>query len=220
MKYCCLFILGICLHVACAAQDSLQTPLQRFGGGGYFKIGYGAITTEGIPAVLNSRSTFAPDVLTVGGGGFAYLNRVVIGGNGFGMTGSRHGDTLITHGGGGFEFGYDLLNGANRQLLATVMLGGRGTTINITNRNSAPVFTSGSVMAGINLHLLQYVFLTPKASEASGGIHVGLRLCAWTSFGGGTWERDGRKIAGSGNYQPQGVMLSATFGGAGFGSRR
>lgn len=220
MKFYGFFIIGICLHLAGAAQDSLQTSLQRFGGSGYFKIGYGAVATAGIPAILNSHSSFAPDVLSVGGGGFAYLNRVVIGGNGFGMVGSRRGDTLLTHGGGGFEFGYDLLNQTNRQFLATVMLGGRGTSINIDNDNDAPVLTSGSILAGINLQLLQYVFFTPKDAGEMGGVHVGLRLSVWTSFAGSTWERNGRKITGSGNYQPQGFMFSATFGGAGFGSRR
>lgn len=216
MKTCVVSAFFLFMSLTRAAQGLSQAVLRRTGGGGYFKIGYGTASAEGIGKVLRSRSRFASDAVVVGGGGFSYLNRVIIGGNGFAMLGDSRGDTSVVHGGGAFEFGYDLLNRPKRQLLATLWFGGRGTSVEVKNGSE---WNTGSLLAGGNLHFLNYVFFAPRNANETGGIHFGLRLSAWTSFASSPWERDGRRLAGADKYRPQGLMLTVTFGGGGFSNK-
>ncbi|MCS6968755.1 MAG: hypothetical protein RMJ44_08780 [Cytophagales bacterium] len=189
---------------------------QRFGGGGYFKIGYGWVTTTGINQALSTPTQFSTSVFNLGGGGYSYLNRLILGGSGAVMLSNSKGDTLIIHGGGGFEFGYDVLSKPTTQLHATLLLGGRGTNVQ-AGPNKSNHISSNGVMVGATLHLLQHVVFSPKDEKKIGGFQIGLRISAWTSLLSSSWKRnDGLKLTRIESYQPSAIIISATFGGAGF----
>jgi hypothetical protein len=91
-------------------------PLKHVGGRGFFMVGANTMDIDKLNARLknNGYQTFSKTGIAFGGGGFGILNRLIIGGEGFGVSlGSKSGtvgaDTYKTSLNGGyglFKIGY------------------------------------------------------------------------------------------------------------------
>lgn len=205
---------------------SLQVNAQLSGvkgGFGYAKIGMGIIPSSSV------RSLFAPGessnlFLTFGGGGYAQLGKYLVGGSGWGSSATYElfgngGEYYINHGGGGFEFGYELKQTNNRKIFGTILLGGMGTEI--ARADGRVGYSQGSIILGANVHAIQFFWPKPQSLTNYGGFNAGLRVGVYGGIGNGLKPTSGIFIPAppnQTNYNPFGVNITLTIGGGGFGA--
>ena len=189
---------------------------KNFGGSGYALFGGGLVETSRMNEVIGYNSTIPENGIAVGGGGFAYWNRLTIGGSGYGFAGSKLNhegvDYRITHGFGGMEVGYDILGQAKQKCIAALMYGGRGTIINVESGDLKDKnITNSSPILGATVHWQRLI-----AGEGSSGFMLGIKGGFWSSFPGNKWAQEGVEERPNIPYIPYGVFIGITVGGGGY----
>jgi len=212
--------------------DSKGAPAVR-GGKGSFMIGWGALDLEPLNQTLASAGypPFAEDYLTLGGGGHAVLGRLVLGGQGHGylqdkqdvaLAGGNH-RTSLAAGMGFFDLGVVAWSGHGVALTPMVGLGGGALLFEIQELSS-PTFgevlqqpgrrsslsTSGFLVdLGVHLDWI----LGPVQRGVRSGAVVGLRAGWILSPFKGSWQLDGRDIAGGPRVGIEGPYVRFSVGG-------
>jgi hypothetical protein len=214
-----LFVLLISLSVSVQSQmDALR------GGAGHFRFGYANHNLSAMNSWLpENYPELRNDFITVGGTGYVIMNRVILGGEGFGSTGTTVSrDTLSASpsiGRGMLNVGYVIYDYKNFLLYPLFGFGGGGTTIrfrenagfgNLVNRvkETDVSFTNSNLMLSISIGADSY-FLSENRKH---GFSLGLRAGYIYAMQNTTWRRNHTEIAGP-NMNTSGFYLTVGIGG-------
>lgn len=217
------FFLILALSSFMAVNGQTKTK-KRVGGFGYFNSGYMYAGTTGVNALLTNNPNIPVHNALFGGGGFLLLNRLVLGGNGFGAFGENipgdiDGEQLaLLHGGGGFEVGLEWLNKKTAFLISTFHIGGTGHTLERIKGNdmSQVEYLAGGAHFGFNsmfIHLLQ-----SKKDDDAGGFALGLKMMVLFKFNDNEWKKEDQTSTGT-QYKPLMFHIGLTIGGGGYSLR-
>jgi hypothetical protein len=203
-----LIILALATSVPSAAADD---RLPR-GGAGYFMIGGSLLRCDGLNAALerDGYSHFPGSFLTLGGGGHAFIGRLVLGGEGQGLVGRRGGNgdskTVLSGGCGFFNVGYVAHSGSGLVVYPLFGVGAGSVDLKIMGRDAAS-FTEvlGDPRRSARLQrsgfLMQLAigadqWLGPAASGRRRGFFIGVRAGYVLAPVKGGWELDGMEVEG------------------------
>lgn len=225
-----LFILSLFFFSPIYAQNNIQG-----GGGGGFTIGYGTMDVSAFNDFLpDNYPKFNGTHLLMGGMGYGFNNRFVMGGGGSALIGDEIiNDSLSASIGGGmgtFNFGYLLVNREQMKIFPMLGLGGGGYGLNITNNSNVSTedikadpfreisISKGGFIADVSLH---FNFLpglqTDDESGSSGGFMTGLQVGYLWSFPDSRWEYTGGNITGGPNFGLNMFYVKLILGGMGQG---
>lgn len=214
-----LVILLVSLAISLQAQmDAIH------GSAGHFRFGY---ANHNLSAMNNWLPANYPDLrndfITVGGTGYVIMNRVILGGEGFGSTGTTVSrDTLSaspTIGRGMLNVGYVVYDYKNFLLYPLFGFGGGATTIrfrenagfgNIVNRVKETdfSFTNSNLMLSISVGADSY-FISESRKH---GFSLGLRAGYIYALQNATWRRNSTEISGP-NMSTSGFYFTIGIGG-------
>jgi hypothetical protein len=161
--------------------------------GGANNINIGELNTR---LKSNGYREFSETCISFGGGGYGILNRLVIGGEGFGMStknesGTVGGETFKTTLSGGyglFKLGYVVYRKGGFNLYPAVGFGGGGLALEIAKRETVPfddilkspkrhvTLSTGSFLVDIEVGADYLMVLNRKATGEEGGLSFGARL--------------------------------------------
>ncbi len=200
---------------------------------GYFMIGAvsldlsnlnAALRTSGYPKLPNRFFSF-------GGGGLSFVNNLVIGGEGSGLSNTSvtgNGNEISLSGGYGmFEIGYRLFSTKKTALYPLLGMGGGGLNLRITNENLSANFPdllkhpAGSVQIGSGAFLLDlgfggYWLLRAKEKKGRiGGFLVGFRMGYLVALFGQNWKLQDVSILNAPKTRFSGPYFRVTIGGGG-----
>jgi hypothetical protein len=173
----------------------------------------------------------APTGFVFGGGGGALINRLWIGGKGFGMIvdtpNSSRGSAALSGAGGGGELGYAVVASPHWLVVPFVGVGGFSYSLSVTNTGSSPLpvysgetigrggeskYTAGFVTGELGLRVSRLVFW------GSGGLMVGAEIGYLSALQRAAWE------SSSGTSAPESAELRGGYfrlviGGGAFSQR-
>lgn len=182
-----------------------------FGGLAYASVGFmtggfsAMQSTLSQPSVLGTGYDVAPTGFVFGGGIGVLINRLWVGGKGFGMIvdtpNSTHGTAKLSAVGGGGEVGYAVIASPHWLVVPYVGFGGLGYSLDVTNASNDPLplyqgetigrggeskYTAGFFTAEAGIRVSRLIF------SGSGGLMVGaevgylsaLQRAAWASSSG------------------------------------
>ncbi len=222
-----LLVLFALQPVPLDAQRRRQPPTPTQGGRGFFMIGAQQFDLDALNGRLSRAGLPTRDdvLLTLGGGGFFYRNRLVLGGEGHAVLSSAESTgafrSTLAGGYGLFNVGYAVV--ARRGLLVypLVGFGGGGLVVDIEER-SAPTFDDvlGQPRRGSELVQSQLVLAAAigadrvfARSNGRGGIAVGFRA-GWTfAPDDGEWSLGRNDVANGPGGGLTGPFLRVSIGG-------
>jgi hypothetical protein len=235
-----LVAVAVCASTTAAEAQRGRTPPAQ--GMGYFATGWQRLDLGDLNTRLQTAGyqPFSEDFVSVGGGGFAVRQRVVIGGEGhaiLGPSGTDAAGTLRTRLAGGsamFNLGYVVARTPSASLAPMVGIGGGGLTLDILDR-AAPTFdevlqnprrsarmTSGSLL--LDASAMAQVRLTdgPRRDRPGrGGLAVGVRAGYTFAPFSPEWRTDtGNDIAAGPDTSLDGAYVRVMIGGWGARPRR
>ena len=172
--------------------------LQYSGGRGFFMGGANNINIGGLNTRLknNGYREFSETCISFGGGGYGLLNRLVIGGEGFGvLSGDRSGvvgsetfKTTLRGGYGLFKLGYVIYKRGGFNIYPAVGIGGGGITLDIGKKETVPFddilkspkrnvqLTTGCLLIDIGVGADYLMILDRKNTGDEGGLAFGVRV--------------------------------------------
>jgi hypothetical protein len=174
------------------------------------------------------------DFLSIGGGGLAVRNRLLIGGEGHGLISPSttalqdRFRTRITGGYGVFDLGYLLVTGATIDLYPVVGIGGGGLSIEIIERGPVSFddvlrdpgrstrLTSGVLVLDASLGLTYRTTTAARRARPGGtaGLALSIRGGYTLSPVRGEWQVDGvGDVAGAPDARLRGPYLRGSIGG-------
>ncbi|HHW15405.1 MAG TPA: hypothetical protein GXX28_10815 [Firmicutes bacterium] len=134
------FILGLTLALACGLALPLGAQAGEYGGGGYFTPTIIRLDLSSLNAELAKYNypKLGDTVTALGGGGYALIDRLLIGGEGGGFTATAANNqysTSLEGGYGLFRVGYVVHSTERFRLYPSVGLGGGGATLRLRDLN-------------------------------------------------------------------------------------
>ncbi len=204
-----------------------------FGGGGYFSFGVSFLNLDKLNRVLgdNNRAQFRSSFLNIGGGGYGVLNRVVIGGEGFGILSQKRDKgsfrSVLSGGYGFFNLGYIIYEGGRLRFYPVIGIGGSGLNLKIFEvaevnfkdavENPKKIFEASLSSLSVKSELgVDY-----KIGGRYGGWVLGLRVGYVFSPIVGDWKMGDEVVLRNGpEVGVNGFYLRLNFGGYGGGFSR
>lgn len=201
------------------------------GGAGYLMIGGSLLDLNGLNAALaiGRRPRLPDSFLTLGGGGHAFIGRLVLGGEGHGLAGRRgagEGSAPVLSGACGFfDIGY--VGCCSRGLLIYPLfgVGAGGLNMRLTGSQAvsfseALVDTGRSVrlqMSGFLMHIALAAdrWLRPAGRDGRHGVFIGVRAGYAFAPVRSAWELEGREIEGGPKVGWTGPYLRISIGAGG-----
>lgn len=231
-----IFFLFIVLLGALSSQILAQenTAIKTSGGGG-FMIGYGNFPISDLKAFIPQGFNVDPHHLILGGTGHGIRGRFVIGGSGFGTSGTEiNNDSLKISFGGGlgtFDIGYVIVDKTHFKLYPMIGIGGGSYTISIAEkknltagditknpRHEININNGGFVIdVSINLNLIP-LFEYDENENSYGGFMTGLKIGYLYTVPSDSWSYKGGDIANGPNFGLHGFYVSLMIGGFGSSS--
>ena len=139
-----LLFSSLLLFVVVSFSNSQDNSLGKFfGGGGYFSFGISFLDLDKLNRVLsdNNRAQFQSSFLNIGGGGYGVLNKIIIGGEGFGILGQKKDKEnfrcVLSGGYGFFNLGYIIYDVERLRFYPMVGIGGGGLNLKIFEMKGA-----------------------------------------------------------------------------------
>ncbi|NOZ61632.1 MAG: hypothetical protein GXO74_08105 [Calditrichaeota bacterium] len=215
-----------------------ENSFKKAGGSGYFSIGMSKLDIGDLNSRLAAKGypEFSDNFLSMGGGGHTFRDKLVIGGEGFGLTASEEkfslGNTAykanLAVGYGFFDIGYMLFSSKKVNIFPMLGIGGGGASITIIQSGTASFddvlsnpkrnteLSKGAFL--LNLSLNAEYFITFKESkEGVGGLLLGVQagytIAPFTS----DWKIDEYDVTGGPDFNFSGPYLRIEFGGGGMG---
>jgi len=207
---------------------------QKGGGLGYFMIGAATVDLSDLNAALRTAGypKLSNRFLSMGGGGLAFINKLIIGGEGSGLNENSvtaNGNKLSFQGGYGmFQMGYLLFKTKQVNVYPLLGIGGGGLELKIAQQNQSvdfgkilknptgcAQFSSGAFL--VNLGLGGHYFLGSKGnkkSEAS-GFFVGFRLGYLLALTSKNWDLENGTVLNAPKTAFSGPYFQLTIGGGG-----
>jgi hypothetical protein len=224
-----LSFLALVLTVNGAAAQRRGAPVANSGGRGFFMIGVQYMDLEDLNIALLDRGypDFDETFLTLGGGGFAVRNRVLIGGEGHGLLQSQQTSpngalrTGLFAGYGMFNVGYQVVRSRSLALYPLLGIGGGGTTLLIRERATVSFddvlrdpgrsssLTKGALLVG---GAVGGDWFLPFGS-ARGGLILGFRAGYTYAPLDAEWRMDGTDVAGGPSAELTGPYVRFSIGG-------
>lgn len=223
-----LLATGIGAALPAAAEPAFNFDVWE-GAKAYYQPGFSFLDTNSLNQLIAPAgyANYSNTFLTQGGGAQVILDRIVIGGSGFGLSGFRaasgKGETLAVSGGYGLlNLGYVIVRQKNFSLYPMIGIGSGGVKINASEAlNKLFGFTSGSdvfelqssqIVMDIGLGA-DYLIDFNADRKLATGLDVGLKLGYVFVPSPPQWESAGRPVGGSvPNLNTQGVYLSISLG--------
>lgn len=221
--------LGAALPMAPASAEPAFNFDVWEGAKAYYQPGFSFLDTNSLNQLIAPAgyANYSNTFLTQGGGAQVILDRIVIGGSGFGLSGFRaasgKGETLAVSGGYGLlNLGYVIVRQKNFSLYPMIGIGSGGVKINSSEAlNKLFSFTSNSdvfelqssqIVMDIGLGA-DYLIDFNADRKLATGLDVGLKLGYVFVPSPPQWESAGRPVGGSvPNLNTQGVYLSLSLG--------
>ncbi len=204
------------------------------GGFGFFSFGPGILNLGDLNSELKSNNypEFSENLFGMGGGGFAIVNKVVIGGEGYALTAkdvsNNNYKLSLSANYGFFDLGYVIFKKGNLFVYPMVGFGGGGIELKI-RKPGEPTFNDimqdpkwGSTIStgGFLLNFSigsHFLFAFGKDEKGTGGIAIGFRAgYVYTPFEG-DWVMDTEKVGGGPQIGVTGPYVYFSVGGGGFG---
>jgi hypothetical protein len=226
----CALAAGFASALAVPVRAADDTHVPR-GGAGYFMIGGGRPDLGDLNAVLERSGypRFPSSFLTMGGGGHAFIGRLVLGGEG--QTLLERGNalagwkTVLSGGCGFFDVGYIVHSGNALAVYPLIGIGAGSLNLKITGREtasfaevledpgrSARLQKSGFLM---QVALAADWWLGPARRNGRGGLFIGVRAGYVFAPAGGSWELEGREAAAGPAAGWTGPYLKMVIGAGG-----
>jgi hypothetical protein len=232
-RFACTSILAVALALLGLAQPLDAQRRGVFGSAtgsrGFFMIGGEYVDLEELNATLrqNGYPEFDETFLTLGGGGFAIRNRLVIGGEGHALLQSEATTTNgqyragVFGGYGMFNLGYQVFRAGGFSLYPLVGVGGGGLTLRIRQRAVVDFddvlgdpgresnLATGSLLVGGALGM-DWFFGT---GSGRGGFAIGLRGGYNYAPLSSDWHMTGSDVAGGPETDLTGAWVRISIGG-------
>lgn len=209
---------------------------QRGGGHGYFYAGTSFLDLDKLNEALTTRGypRFATQLFSMGGGGHAFIGRLVLGGQGQALFGrskdvvknSTPYKTNLNAGIGMFDIGYVVTPPARLQVFPMLGIGGGGLEVSVVEKQP-PAFDEilehpargARLSTGVfllNLALgLDYLVPTGRDKSGMGGLVLGVEVgYTFTPFFA-PWSADEIEITGGPDVGITGPYLRLKIGGGG-----
>jgi hypothetical protein len=224
------FLFSVCES---KGQDPVAASGQK-GGMGYFMIGACLMNLDNLNSRLtdNGYTGLSDNFFTLGGGGHAILNRMIIGGEGQAMLGDREtGGTFKTSLGGGyglFNLGYVVYSTGSIRIYPLLGIGGGGVNLGIYEQGIAPsfdevlqdprrnadLFTGGFLLSfAIGT---EYFLKTGTDEEEESGWIFGIRAGYTLTPIQGDWHISETVVSAGPDLGITGPYLRIMIGGGGF----
>lgn len=209
----------------------------RWGGIGSGFVGIQSLNFDNTNSTLENESIYRDNInLQFGGSGFLLLgSKYVIMGQGHGSIYSNensNGSSIRpTYGGGGFNFGYTLINKNQLLLFPTIGIGAAGYNLKVENNEQTDIsfgnytissnekteFKLSNSYLDINLNLYKLIDIG-KGDNDVGGISMGLSLGYQLSLGDSNWTElnSTSDIQGLDSNKASSFYLRLLIGGGGF----
>ena len=228
--------LSLLLSISVQGQEATASSNQT-GGMGYFMLGGGKLDIDALNTQLEStgHSTLSDNFISFGGGGHSLKGRLIIGGEGHGLSAqdTESGDYTIAIGAGYgfFNIGYSLYSTGTLNLYPILGIGGGGLSVRIMEKGTSPSFNQvlNNPKRGVDLSTggwllnlalgTDYIFAMEKDKRGQGGFALGLRIGYVFAPIKGDWAMDGMDISGGPDLGITGPYIRLMIGGGGFGVR-
>ena len=230
------FFSCLLLSYSTKAQEAQKNNKNESMGCGAFSIGYGYMDVSKLQVfVPDDISKFGSDHLVIGGTGHAIINRFVIGGSGFGITGDGvKTDSLIVNVSGGvgtFDLGYLILNKNKIKIYPLLGIGGSGFGLQISKNRNYSVnqikndpgqeinISHGGFIAdiSININIIPNLNYDEK-KNSYGGFMTGFKIGYLYSIPSSDWKFSGGNITNGPDFGLSMFYVKLLIGG--FGSQK
>ncbi|RMF62494.1 MAG: hypothetical protein D6743_12075 [Calditrichaeota bacterium] len=230
------FFLFACSCWLIWTSTSEATPEERSrGGSGYFMVGGHQLRLSALNAALSRHGypTFSQGFVSLGGGGYGFFNRLMVGGEGHGLLspdGSRRrGDfkTSLTAGYGFFDLGYLIVADGPMRVYPVFGFGGGGLSLKIRPTESltfddvlsdprrGATLSTGGLLLNLGFGA-EYAFYTGEDGAYRRGLVVGLRVGYVLAPVKGDWSLEGLDVGGGPDLGITGPYVRLLFGGGRF----
>lgn len=214
---------------------SLKSGNQNtYGGFGYFMMGYHSFDLSELNNSFSASGypELSTGSLSVGGGGHYLLKNWLIGGEGFGLPGSKvENDTYTVSSSGGygfFDLGYLVWKTPSFFLYPVLGIGGGGMTVNmkekdlqttsfgdiLNNSGRETNLENGGFMLNFSV-LANYMILGEKEETYSGGFVLGIKAGYILSLDGNNWYQNNEKLNQTPDSGISGPYIAIVLGGGG-----
>lgn len=212
--------------LACTSPLLAQHP-GLHGGAGFFQVGYGRLFH-----FSRTLSAFAPatsglagnDFISLGGGGYARLNKAIVGGGGYALIrqgAQQTGYRAEPFGGGGYLYAGRILVDT-RRFWAYPMAGAGVSVVGLTQyqQQGQTVRESSVLMPGLSLRLgvgADWLVVAAGDETSHGGLMLGLRAGFQFSPASSGWRSSGDVLATDRpTYATNGFFVTLAIGAGGF----
>lgn len=218
------------VHAQTSPDTSASKEAGGAGGAGFFAIGIHSIDIASLNTRLENAGypTFASETLSIGGGGYGVVNRILLGGEGHtlltGDKGVNGRNVSVGAGYGLFTLGYLFRPSSSLHVYPQLGLGGGGLQVEIGSQGNASAFddvlddpnrstTVGRASLLVRLGAgLEYEF---SGSDETGGFRLGLRAGYMLAPVNSDWTLDETTLSGGPAATLQGPFLHLTIGAGG-----
>lgn len=193
------------------------------GAGGHFRAGYANYSMASMNSWLDDMyPTIRKNFVTFGGSGYAVRNNLIIGGEGFGLTGATVSkDTLSvmpTIGMGMLNVGYALYRKRFFLIYPLFGVGGGGLTYRFREVEGKTGSENNYKEADYKLKCSTFLLSVALGADKyaiktnNKGVSVGLRIGYTFAIQDGNWKRKNTEVAGP-NLNLSGFFATIAFGG-------
>lgn len=218
------------VHAQSSPDTSASKEAGDAGGAGFFAIGIHSIDIASLNTRLDNAGypTFASTTVSIGGGGYGVVNRILLGGEGHALLTGDKGvngrDVSVGAGYGLFTLGYLFQPSSSLRVYPQLGFGGGGLELEIGSQGDAQEFddvldapnrsaTVGRASLLVRLGAgLEYEFSGP---DETGGFRLGLRAGYMLAPVHSDWTLDETTLSGGPDATLQGPFLHLTIGGGG-----
>ncbi len=212
----------------------------KMGGAGYFSVGMAKINLDDLNARLAAKGLpeFSNDFFSMGGGGLSFKNKLIFGGEGYGLMGQekKYGTGTAVYkqrvdlGYGFFDIGYMLYSGKQLNFFPMLGIGGGGVSmriIQIANATFDELLTDpgrnveiskGAFLLNFSLNA-HYFFSFNKSKRSAGGLLLGVQagylFAPYTS----DWKNNENDVTGGPDFDFTGPYINLQLGGGGMDVR-
>lgn len=204
-------------------------------GMGAFSVGYGNMDVSNMHKFVPANTkSFDNNHFVIGGEGHAIINRIVIGGQGYGMQGnslSTDNTNINLSGGlGTFDMGYVIMDRATWKLYPVLGLGGGSYGIRIYDNKNVPLselnnsntyhsinISQSYFVADLSLNLNFFPFISNEAINSGnyGGFLTGIKVGYVYSLPGSKWNYGGGDVTGGPDFGLNMFYVKVLIGGFG-----
>lgn len=207
---------------------------KNYGGFGYFMLGYHSFNLSEMNTALKDHGypELSNGSMSIGGGGHYLVKNWLLGGEGFGLPGSRveNDEYIVSHTGGYgfFDIGYLVVKTPSFFLYPILGIGGGGMTVNLKEKDEqTTVF--GDILenpgretnmdnSGFMLNfsfLANYMIYGEKEDTYSGGFILGIKAGYILNLDGNNWYQNQDKLTQTPSSGISGPYVTLVFGGGG-----